>query len=162
MAVFTNQTAIEQLLTSVGVDLRTEDSPAGALNWVIQWATNQISFYVAASGIEDDLAANAWVIDQATVFAAYRLAGRGGELVPATLAEMYKEAKEYLELIRLKQAQIPGLEVAVGKGGGIVMSNFRVDMQRQPSVRVNRPTSTGQPAGYQQARDASADIIGRR
>ena len=163
MPYYTTADLVEKLMTELGLSLQLDgEVPLTDANlaWAMRWATNQVNFYVQENRIAEQLAVNEWVQDQATVFAAFRLAGRGGELVTGVLYEMYIEAKKYLEIIRLKQAQIPGLTVAVGKGGGIVMSNFRIDPQRRNPVRVVRPNSTGQPASYPQAIDGIAEGYG--
>jgi hypothetical protein len=163
-AYYTNATLLANLMTAQGLDLQLDvaegdplDPNDPAIVWAIKWASNQVNFYVQENRIRAQLAANAWVQDQATVFAAFRLAGRGGELVTGVLYEMYMEAKKYLEMIRKKEAQIPELAVAVGKGGGMTLSNFRVDPQRTNPIRVVRPISTGQPSGYPQAIDEVAE-----
>ena len=162
--LFTTETEIGRLLTRLGITARVQDeSPEDEdiVAYYVGWATGEVYYYLTREATMELLALNSWVRDQATLGAAYMLTTHGGEPGNAALGAMWEKAEAKLEKIRIDKADVPGLIPETPKGGSPVVSNLTVDMQRQPSVRLNRQTSTGNPAGYPVATDYNANQRGK-
>lgn len=164
----TQYTSVEEvtyILSELGVELRNDDAPSDPdiMFWCNR-ATGRVQGYFERRWNMDEfgaaLAANSWVRDLATSFAAYYFAGRGGECVNETLKTGFEEAVALLEAIQEKAADIPGFSPDNEKGTIPTVSQSVVDMLYNPPMRVNAAGSTGHPAGYNQRRFYPGDWTG--
>ena len=147
---FTSQEEVEQLLTSLGVDLRTLDQPgpASVVPYYVSTGTSFIWFFVSKSGTAAELAACPWVRMVTTVYAAMILTGHGGEPMNSSLVQQFEALKPQLQLVLERKVDPPGLVTANNYNGGIAVVNTQIDMQRLPQIRRVNRTSTYTPKGW--------------
>jgi phage gp36-like protein len=153
---FTTESRITKRVSQLGVDLRVEHDVA-ALDDVIEDASAEVRWYLPQYD-ETALAASDWVQKKATDLAVYFLCGLRLNPVPDSAQALYDEAVKQLSKVQDGKAVIPG--IARGKSAAPTVSNFRVDLQRYPGIRVERPRSTGQKDdGRRQRTDPGAEVI---
>lgn len=158
--IYTDDTAVKDLLGVCGVNLRLNDSETTVVTVGELLRLTKIIY--VASGIVDmflnnrydpaDLVTN-WVVrDWATVIAAYKLTMRRCGNVPTSLQWEYEQAVRVMRDIQLGLMQIGGL--ASVSGPGISVSNMRVN-PRYPvnQLRVEPSLSDSTPAQYPQKVD---------
>lgn len=150
---FTSRAEMEREMSAIGLENRIVNAPMELVDWYISCGTSTVLFYIAAQGTVDELAANPWVRQKATTYAAMALSGHGGEYMNQTFVKRWEECKAQLEMILQKEADVPNLEQTANYGGGLVVANVRVDPQMIPSVRVIRPESNDTPTGVNQPTD---------
>lgn len=150
---FTSRAEMEREMSAVSVENRIVDAPMELIDWYASCGTSTVLFYIAAQGTVAELAANPWVRQKATTYAAMALSGHGGEYMNQTLVKRWEECKAQLEMILSKEAEVPNLDQAASYGGGPVVANVRVDPQMMPSTRVIRPASNDTPTGVNQPID---------
>lgn len=158
---FTSRREMESLLSSLGVDLRTEDAPEGLADYYADDATGDVLFYLAHVGPVEALAVNRWVRSAATVRGALLLTGHGGEPFNETLLARWERTEELLLMVLQRKATVPGFVAAVPHGGGPVIVNPRLDPQRMPPVRRVGPASTDVPNDWAPPRDYPTGYRGR-
>ena len=143
-------TDIDNVLSSTGVDLRTDDGTEATLvAEVIEEADQEIEqaahyLYTAAS-----LATNVWVNHRAKDIAAFLLCERRGNPAPASLARKFDRAIELLEKVRIGGLLIPG--AVMSKALAPTMSNVRSTLRPFPRSVIEKTRSTGKPEGYNQS-----------
>lgn len=141
----------------MGVNLRLDDSPISAINFVRQEATNKVKMYLLPRYGEANLQANAdaggMVNDMATTLAVCALCRRRGNPVPRSLLQHCEEAMKDLDDIRSDMLQLPGVDLR--HPNTPAFSNIRViPGYEYKRIRVEFPTSEGTaPVGYVQAID---------
>lgn len=150
---FTSRDEIERELSAVGVENRIAESPVELIDWYVSCGTSTVLFYISNAGPVATLAANPWVRQKATTYAAMALTGHGGEPRNGTLVARWEECKEQLQLILEQKAEVPLLALTENYGGCPVVANVRVDPQMIPSTRVIRPASNDTPTGVNQPAD---------
>lgn len=147
---YCTQSDIEHVLSSTGVDLRTDDGVEATLVAdAIEEADMEIDqaclyLYTAAS-----LAASNWVKHKAKAMAAYFLCIRRGNPAPASIAAAFERAIELLEKVRLGALAIPG--AVMSKAAAPTMSNVRPTLRPFPRSVIEKSRSTGKPEGYKQS-----------
>ena len=145
--------------SDLAVELRTDDADgAAAVAQAIARASADIDMYCFRYASQS-LAANGWVTSKCITVALWFLCGRRLNSRPDAVAEEYAEAKEQLMLVQQGKAHVPG--APQGKGSVPTLTQQRVDLQRYPGLRTQRPLSTGKAEGYPQRTDPSADAIPR-
>lgn len=154
---YTTEADIRTFASDRGVDLRTDHDVDNAVPAAIRYASGRILFYCGARYDATALQSSDWVGYCCLILAAAHLCRNRFNDNPLA-------ADEEAVLAELKQVQegkatIPG--IAAGRGMSPVVSNFRVDLNRYPGVRVERPRSTGTTEGYRRKTDPGADAINR-
>lgn len=162
---YTTETRLRYRCSQLGVDLRSDHDPntaassadaTGAIGEAIESASADISFHCwqyspsALSSIE-------WIAKIATDLAVYYLCQLRNNSPPDSVTTMYERALKWLEKIQDGKAIVPG--APAGRGAAPVVSNFRVDLNRYPAIRVERPRSSGSAEGYKRRTDPSAEVI---
>ena len=143
----------------LAVELRTDDVEAAAgVAQAIERASADLEMYCFRYD-PVSLAANAWAKSKCLTLALWFLCGRRLNGRPDAVAEEYAEAKEQLLLVQQGKARVPN--APQGKGSVPTLTQQRVDLQRFPGLRTQRPLSTGKAEGYPQRTDPSADSIQR-
>jgi hypothetical protein len=147
---FTSEAEIDNLLSTLGVDLRVAEPPTAAIvPYYVSLGTTEVLFYTSRAGSAVDLAATPFIRHHATIYAAMALTGHGGEPMNSTLVTLWEQAKAKLELILQQKADVPGLiNTGMVPGQGVAVTNTQIDMQRMPPVRRVRGASTDKPEGY--------------
>lgn len=156
MAYFCTATDVMSRISSQGYALRLDDRP-GAINQVLQEATNFFLLYALSLYSRENLQANAdadgFVNDVTTTLAVCILCRRRGNTIPGSLEAACKEAKQILVEIKEESLQIP--EVEMRNSSFPVFSNVRVDQrftykQTRVEYTISDPTT---PVGYTQTFD---------
>lgn len=151
---YTTADAIEDLIGSLGVELRTDDADEQTLvDQAIEYASGRIDFYCARyAGAE--LAANRWVEGAATFIAVRWLCFRRLNEVPKSIEKEWEERLAELELIQQGKAVVPG---AATSRRPVTVTNPHVDLRRPNNqVRVDRTRSTGVAKDYRRPTDPTA------
>lgn len=147
MAVYvpwTTPAEMANLLSSLGVEQRIEDSPgpSGLAEQYAKMGTYKVWFYLTKVTTADVLAENDWVRECATIAAAWLLTGHAGEPFNSTMQALWDEVKVDLQLIQSKRADVPGFTPTAPNDMAPTVVNPFVDMQRSPSLRWNPANST--------------------
>ncbi|MFI5113495.1 MAG: phage protein Gp36 family protein [Terriglobales bacterium] len=100
---------IQDILSSVGVTLRTDDAPPSSYGNAIAKAANQIDKFLYRTYNPTDLAQSDLVKDWAAIIACYYLCTRRGNPVPPGIVVLYEGAVADLQEIKLGQNDIPGI-----------------------------------------------------
>lgn len=163
--LFCTRTELETKLGSLGIDIQDLSDVPNGIEGALTQATDWVWFYCQRAGVFEALERSRMVRNWAKTLAAYFATGNGGEPHAASFKEEYDAAIAQLELVAEGRMGIPGLPTIPGKedkGGVPVVSAVAVDPTMNPSVRVNRPASTGTPAGYPVAPYYPTDARPRR
>lgn len=140
----TSRGEIARLYSTIGVDLRLEDSPKTAgksdiINEIVAWASDTVASYTLHRYDTEDLVSSPWVRRRATILGAYYLSMRR-----ANAPQFVSEAKRVLEdlaLVRTGEIIIPG--VPVRSVDTASLSSYRIDDRYfQQKQRVWRSQST--------------------
>lgn len=144
---FTSRAEIEDLMSSLGVVLHTDESPDTIIPRYVSIGTSDVLFFCQHAGTPAELAQVPWVRDMATLAAARKLSGFGGEPMNETLQSLWDEAKEYLNMVLAKEAAPPGINDVRGAvwGGGPVVVNRVINAGCIPNSQVVRAASTDVP-----------------
>jgi phage gp36-like protein len=162
---YTTAERLARRCSRLGVDLATDHAPDesaagddadGGVGEAIDSASSDISFYCwrydprSLSNVD-------WIGKIATDLAVYYLCQLRNNQPPKSVEKLYDKAVELLTKVQDGKAVVPG--AAAGRGAAPSVSNFRVDMNRYPAVRVERPRSSGSPEGYKRRTDPTAEAI---
>lgn len=153
---YTDADRIGRKVSILGIDLRVDHDPE-ALDQCITDASAEITFYCwrynAAALAQSD-----WIQKAATDIAIYFLYCLRGNEPPISVKEMYEKTLENLTKVQDGKTVLSG--VPLGQSGAPTVTNYRVDLDRYPSMRVERPRTTGKaPQGYKRRIDPTADRI---
>ncbi len=164
--IYTDATAVSDLIGVCGVNLRLNDSETTVvtvaellrLTKIIYVASGIVDMFLLTRYAAEDLVLN-WVVrDWATVIAAYKLTMRRCGNVPTSLQWEYEQAVKVMRDIQLGLMPIGG--VASVSGPGVSLSNHRLDPRygvnqlrvetsisdttaAQYSQKINQPPYTG-------------------
>lgn len=155
--LYTTEAELRTYISDAGVNLRTEHDIISAIPAAIRYASGRILFYCGDQYTALALASSDWVAYCCLILATHHLCKN--RLNPDQTASEYEEVLAELKLVKEKKYVIPG--IAAGRGNSPVVSNFRVDLNRYPGVRVERPRSTGTTEGYRRRTDPGAEGINR-
>ena len=155
LTLYCSETELDDLLSSFGVQTRTDDADAGStdetqITPVTERATSDVNFALMQRYPLSILApggtAITWVKWATAIIAAVYLCQRRGNDVPESLAEGYAETKTKLDEIRTGQMQL------IGDSGRVnpqfddtpAVSNFTFnEWYRRTKIRRVPSTSTG-------------------
>lgn len=149
---YTDQDAIERLISEQGFNLRMDDligsNRSDYMTSLVADATELVNANCAQFYNTSDLANSWWVNIRATWVACYFLSQRRGNVPPASLAVRYKEILAELEEVRLGLIQIPGIPTSANMAPA--MSNLIVDDSfNVRKLRVHQDISAGGTDGRQ-------------
>lgn len=145
---------VEDILSSVGVSLATDDSSPSSYGAALAKAGNKIDFYLGRRYKPESLARSDMVKDWAALLAAWYIRNRRGDPPPQGLANLYHEAVAEMELVRKGQMDITG--IGVRRSLAPSMSVIRPTMRPFPRTVVEKSRSTkgaGPTEGYKQNAD---------
>ena len=143
--------------SDLAVELRTDDAgDAEAVGQAIARASADLEAFCWRYD-PAALAQSAWVASKCLTLTLWYLCGRRMNGRPDAVAEEYAEAKEQLLLVQQGKTRVPGAPLS--KGAVPTVTHQRVDLQRYPALRTERPQSTGRAEGYPRRTDPSADAI---
>lgn len=145
---------VEDILSSSGVALASDDSSPSDYGAALAKAGNKIDFYLGRRYKSSALAQSDMVKDWAALLAAWYLRNRRGNPPPQGLANLYHEAIAEMEMVRKGQMDITG--IGVRRACAPAMSVIRPTMRPFPRTVVEQSRSTtagGKPEGYKQHTD---------
>lgn len=148
---FCSRDELTTKLGTAGVDIQDLSEIPGGIEGALSQATDDIRMACHAFPYES-LTQSRIVRNWCKILAAYYCTGNGGEPHAESLKEEADRVFGTLEMFLTgKLNTIPDLPVTPGredKGGCPVVSNMTVLPGSRYPLRVNRYTSTGEPAGY--------------
>ena len=152
--IYTTADRVVKRVGSLGVQLHTEFNDQ-ALAEAMETASAEIEWY-CHQYTPEALAGSRWVGTKATDLTIYHLFILQANPAPSSVSELYAHSVEQLQQVQQGKAVIPG--AAIGRSGYPAVTNYRVELDRFPGVRVERPRTSGpQPEGYPRRTDSSAD-----
>lgn len=155
MAAYTTSAAILALAGQVAVDLRTDDDDqANLLNTAIDYATEQLDWYLAKYS-QVQIAASHFAQHAATFIAVKWLCLHRLNSVPASIQKEWTEEWEpKLGLIQQGKAVLPRASTSRNP---VSVTNYSVDLRRMNNqIRVDRSRSTGVAQDYKRPTDPNA------
>lgn len=154
-------TDMQDILSSVGVTLRIDDSPPTTYGKAIAKAGNTIDRYLYRRYASSDLATSSLVTDLAASLAVNYLCRRRGNPVPPGVAEIYAETIAYLEEVQAGVNDIP--EIAPRKAYAPGLSVLVATQRPFPRAVVERsrnPVLGGVAANYSPKNNSPLDTYG--
>jgi len=163
--VYCVEADVNDLLSQEGVELRLDDDSTGAISTTerqvltvkgIYWATSRVNLYLVPRYEASQLATSYIVNEWCTRFAARWLCSRRGNSPPASIEDLYQEAKEEMADVLAGKMQVP--DIGARSPEWPLWSNIRFDdSYGVRKLRVERPISERTQAGYQQNIDWPAE-----
>jgi phage gp36-like protein len=159
--IYCSETELDQILSSFGVEVRTDDTDTGTTNEtiisaVLEQASAEINYYLfdqyPLSIIAPGGTALIWVKWACAYIGSFLLCQRRGNPVPDPLAEKYQKTIEALQLIESGKKQLPGDSGLVSPQFDYTpaISNYvysewfpRTHIRRVPSTSTGGPQTPG-------------------
>lgn len=158
IAPLTTPDRVKLRLSAVGVGLRVDHFPVGALDEAILSASADVAVFLSryplattgtTPGLDSSTVVSTWTADVAV----FLLCGYRANPVPASVKERYEWVMEQLAKVQAGQATVPDLQVT---GSGPAVVNYVIAYDRWPNkLRSTLRSYPKRPDGYPSYTDRS-------